>query len=431
MSKFLSVTLAVMLGFSSGCGPTTGPVASTTAAPMPKVQTTRPTRTPIRKTVEQPGQVESAKTSPIHARTVGLVKAIHVDIGDHVTWGQSLADLALPEVVADLDHAKAVLIEAEAGRVQAQAAIKVEGARVVGAEAKLGVSAAGVRRAEADLARRKAEFARVQSLARESAVTTALVDEAQSVYLAAEAARDEALAQVQFVQSTILEAQAAVEKSLADAASAVSKVGVAKAKIQQSQAMLSYASIASPFAGVITRRNVDPGQLVGGYAANAPLFVVARTDLLTIAVSVPEIAAPQVKLGATALITIQSLPGKPIEGKVSRTAFSLDSTSRGLRVEIDLPGADPNLRPGMYALATIVLDEHPHVLAIPTTSVLKDGAKVFCMKVEDGKVHRVAITTGLVDGPLIEVTEGLSEGDTLVKTSPASLVDGQSVIIAP
>ncbi len=419
----LSVALVVV-----GCQQGPEPVATKSSTPT-KVEIAKPTRATVRKTIEQPGQVEAAETSPIHARTVGLVKLVKVDIGDRVAEGQVLAELSLPEVVAELAQAKASLIQAEAGRTQASAAVKVEQAKVAGSEAKLTATAAGVRRADAELVRRKTEYARMQSLARESAVTSSLVDEAASIYHAAEAARDEAMAHVQYIQATIVEARASAEKAIADESNAIARIAVAKAAVEHADAMLSYATITSPFPGVITRRHVDTGQLVGGFASNSPLFVAARTDLMTVSVVVPEVAAPQVKLGATAEIKVQALGGKPTKAKVTRSAFSIDPASRGLRVEIDLENPDELLRPGMYTVVTVVLDEHPNVLTIPVTALIKDGDKSVCVKVEDGKARRVPIKLGIVDGVNAEVVEGLTESDIVVKTMPASLVEGQPVVV--
>ncbi len=418
------LAISVLIGCRDGSAPQ--PLAPLTAT---KVEIVKPVRGTVRKTVEQPGQVEAIESSPIHARTVGLVKSVSVDMGDRVVAGQILAELALPEVFATLEQAKASLGEAESGRVQAEAAVEVERARGVGAEAKLTSSQAGVRRAEADLVRRKRELERIQSLARESAVTNALVDESQSVFRASEAARDEALAQVLVAQAVVVEARASAQKSLADSAHASAHIELAKADLEQAKAMLSYSSVKSPFDGVITRRSVDTGQLVGGNASSLPLFTVAKAGVLTVSVTIPEVATPQIKVGATALIKVQALAGNPIEAKVSRTAFSLDPSSRGLRIEIDLPNADTRLRPGMYTLVTVVLDEHADVLSIPTSAIIKDGERSFCVKVEELKAHRVSVKIGLVDGLVAEVLEGLSDSDTIVKTTPGVLVDGQAVAL--
>jgi membrane fusion protein (multidrug efflux system) len=101
-----------------------------------------------------------------------------------------------------------------------------------------------------------------------------------------------------------------------------------------------------------------------------------------------------------------------------------------LLTEIDLPNKDDLLRPGLYAYATIVAEEHKGAITVPSTAVVKDGTKAFCAVVADGKVRRAEIKTGIVEGKRTEILAGVNESDKVVEANAASLVDGQSVEVA-
>jgi multidrug efflux pump subunit AcrA (membrane-fusion protein) len=108
----------------------------------------------------------------------------------------------------------------------------------------------------------------------------------------------------------------------------------------------------------------------------------------------------------------------------------LDAKNRTLRTEIDVPNPKGRLRPGLYANATIVVEEHPDVLSIPTTAVVRESEKDFCVIVENGKAVRRAIQTGLADTLRTEVVSGLTGTESVVAANAASLADGQTVEIA-
>jgi multidrug efflux pump subunit AcrA (membrane-fusion protein) len=108
----------------------------------------------------------------------------------------------------------------------------------------------------------------------------------------------------------------------------------------------------------------------------------------------------------------------------------LDPKTRTIRAEIDIPNPNGKLRPGLYAYATVIVDEHPNVETIPMTSVFQENEKTFCVVVTDGKAVRRPIVTGLSDGTSIEVISGLEGREDVVKAGAASIVEGQPVEVA-
>jgi RND family efflux transporter MFP subunit len=198
--------------------------------------------------------------------------------------------------------------------------------------------------------------------------------------------------------------------------------------------MLAYARIEVPFDGVVTHRNVDTGDLTRPGPDGPPLFVVAGSDVVTIEVDVPEAFAAEVNPGDRAR---GEAPGdeRPVRrgeggrGKVSRISWAIDPKTRTIRVEIDIPNPEGRLRPGLYAYATIVAEEHADVLTVPATAIVEENGKARCVVVADGKAARRPVVLGLNDGTRAEVVSGLSAGDSVVKANAASLADGQPVQI--
>jgi RND family efflux transporter MFP subunit len=427
----LQASLALLAAGFAGCErPTaaTAPQAATKAAPpATRVEVVRPQRRAIRREVEEPGQVEAFEVTAIHANVAGYVKSWGVNIGSKVAKGQVLAELDVPELAAEAEQKRATVEQAGAKRDQAAAAVEVAGADVASAQAKVAAAQAGIRRAKADLARWKAEFGRVEQLFRERAQTGSLLDETRNKLSAAEAADEEALAQVETAKAALMQARAGLDKARSDLVAATSGIAVAKADARRVEALLGYTKILAPYDGVVTRRNVDTGHLTVPGARGEPLFVVSRSDVVTVVVAVPEMYAPAVDPGDRARIRLQALPGKVVEGRVTRTAYALDTRTRTLRTEIDLPNPDGMLHPGLYAYAAITVEERPDALTLPATAIGRDGEKSYCVAVRDGLAARLPIEQGLNDGTRVEVRSGLKGDEVVVKGNVAALADGQAV----
>jgi RND family efflux transporter MFP subunit len=411
----------------SGCERPTEKQAGHPAQAVMRVEVVKPERHTVQRSVSEPGQLVAVETTPIHAKIDGYVQTVTVDIGSEIKKGQILAELSVPEVEADLQEKRAAVAQAEARRAQAQAAVEVAQAAVTSAEARVAAVQAGIKRADADLVRWQQEYRRVEQLFQERAQTGTLLDETRNKRQAAEASRDEVRAQVKSAEAALSESRSELDKARADVVAATASIEVARAEVRHDDAMLRYTRIEAPYDGIVTRRNVDTGHLTKPGSDGDPLFIVARTDIMTIAVDIPETYSTDVNPGALALIKLQAMSGQTVEGKVTRTAWALDPKTRTIRAEIDIPNPGGKLRPGLYAYATVIVEEHKDVLTILATAVVREGGKTSCAAVRQGRVVRLPIEVGLSDGTRTEVLSGLGEGEVVVKANAASLADGQPV----
>src|SRR4051794_1149024 len=120
--------LGILALLGSGCGGPAGEGAAkaeTAGPPVTKVTTVAPERMTVRRTTEQPGQIEAVELTAMHARLAGYVEDVSADIGDRVKKGQVMARLRVPEVEADSRQKKAQVEEAQALEKQAEASVKV------------------------------------------------------------------------------------------------------------------------------------------------------------------------------------------------------------------------------------------------------------------------------------------------------------------
>lgn len=209
-------------------------------------------------------------------------------------------------------------------------------------------------------------------------------------------------------------------------------VAAADANVERLRQMEGFKRVVAPFAGIITRRNVDVGDLIdaGGAAGTRALFVLSQTDPLRVYVNVPQTYAQLIKVGQKVAITQTELPGRRFDGEIVRTAGSIDTTTRTMQVEINLPNKHGTLLPGAFVQASLPLAASAS-LVIPANALLfrKDGLTVAVVD-PHGRVHLRPVQIGRNLGPTIEVLEGVSTADRLVLNPPDSLADGDQVTIS-
>src|SRR5436190_9477725 len=130
-----------------------------------------------------------------------------------------------------------------------------------------------------------------------------------------------------------------VDNAVGDLEAKVANVRSSEANVRRLEELESFKHIYAPFSGVITRRSVDTGTLInaGNGGASQQLFSLAQTDPIRVYVSVPEAYAPSIRSGLGAFLELTQYPGQEFEGKVVRTAESIDPGTRTLLTEADVP----------------------------------------------------------------------------------------------
>jgi RND family efflux transporter MFP subunit len=447
MLTALGLLPALLLGGAAGCSKTS-PAAQPAAkdqAPVTKV--VHPQRGTVRRTIEQPGYIMAIEHTPIYARISGYVSEVCVDMNSAVAKGQVLARIAVPEMEQDVLQKKALLEQAKAMLVQAQAGAASAAAIVEAAQAMIVEAQSELMRVNAELEFRKVEHQRYVQLRKDNAIRSELVDEKQNQLLAAESALTSANAKISTARANLKVEQAKYVKAQADVGGATAGINVAESNVEQARIMLAYREIVAPFDGIVTERNVHTGHLVkSGQTGNAePMFVLVRSDRVRIFVEVPEGDAESIRPesqraghGTIVHLRVQASTLKEIEAPVTRTSWALDPANRTLRVEIELPTAATDLRPGMYAYASFTI-EHAGAWCLPASSIITRDDGNFCYRVEHGKALLTPVRIGVRDKDLVQVLkqqkrhsadaswDDFQGSEQIVLANSGTLTDGQPV----
>ena len=204
----------------------------------------------------------------------------------------------------------------------------------------------------------------------------------------------------------------------------------AEANVRRLGDLESFKNIYAPFSGVITRRNVDIGNLInaGNGGAAQQLFYLSQIDPIRVYVNVPELYAPAIHSGLGAYLVLTQFPGRRFEGKVVRTANAIDQASRTLLTEVDVPNPSGELLPGGYSEAHLEVRVSGSRLQVPVNALLfrAEGLRAVAVDSEH-KTHLKPLQIGRDFGTTLEVLQGLDAGDWIVVNPADSLDDGQQV----
>src|SRR5882672_2136727 len=208
----------------------------------------------------------------------------------------------------------------------------------------------------------------------------------------------------------------------------------AQANVKRLEELQSFQRIYAPFSGVITARNTDIGALInsGSTGGNGnELFHIAQPDKLRVYVSVPQIYSQAAKPGLTADLTLAEFPGRRFQGKLVRTANSIDPTSRTLLVEIAVDNPTGQLFTGAYAEVHLKLPTAASAFILPVNTLLFRAEGLRIASVGDGqKVELKQITLGHDFGSEVEVIAGLNGNENVIVNPPDSVINGETVRIA-
>ena len=209
-------------------------------------------------------------------------------------------------------------------------------------------------------------------------------------------------------------------------------LATATATVKRLQEQVGYSRIVAPFSGVVTRRNIDIGNLVDAGGGSRILFTLAKSDSLRVYIYVPQNYAARVKAGDKAEVTLKEMPGQSFSGSIVRTAGAIDTLTRTMQVEVNLPNADSKLLPGSFVQVAIkakTASGDSGTLTLPSNTLLfrPEGMRAAIVDA-DGKTHLIPVSIARELGTEIEVT-GLKLEDRVIVNPPDALADGDAVSI--
>ena len=313
------------------------------------------------------------------------VDRLLADLGDMVTEGQILAllskstlELQKTEAVASVAAARSTIAQAKAQRVEAEAAA-AEAARIVDRTTKL--------RASGTAPQATWDTANANAIAANARVTVA----------------------TQGLES------------------ARAQLALAEAQLRNVELMLSRTEVKAPVAGRIVARNARIGAIAT--AAGQPMFIITRDAALELRADVTEADILRLAPGQAAHLRAVGMT-EALTGTVRLVEPAIDPVTRLGRARISVDSAGDTLRTGMFVEAEIIAAERD-TLAVPVTAIGSSPEGSIVMRVKDGLVERVTVKTGIRDGGLVEITEGLAAGDTVVTKAGAFVRAGDRVTPVP
>ena len=318
---------------------------------------------------------------------------------------------------------------------RSQAGIDLAKANVQAAVAFRNQAKADINKTDAQLTANRAEFNRVGELVSTKSIAGRLLDESRKKLESSQAAKTSAQAAFNSAEANVSVANSKQAVAVAEREASKAATDVAEKQLEEMDALMDYATLKSPFKGVVVQRNVDPGDLVGNTQTasdnrSRPLFVIAQLDKIRVRIAVPENEVPWANVGDPVSLQMRAIPGRIFSGTISRTASALDESTRTMLVEVDLDNADGVLLPGMYGEATIILEQIPNTLVLPAGAVRYNATgDSFVYVVESGGTIRIVdVVTGLDDGKQIEIVGGLDENTRVVGSMIGRFQAGQKVL---
>jgi RND family efflux transporter MFP subunit len=321
-----------------------------------------------------PGETHAWYESTIYARVTGYVKKWNVDIGDHVSKGQVLAEIETPELDAQL----------------------------VAAQAKLNAAQADV-----EVRQTEAEFART-TYTRWRTAPKGVVSEQERE-----------------------DKKAEFNAAMARMASARAQVALDQADVDRFEAFEKFKLVAAPYDGTIIERRIDIGNLVtaGSSSGTMPLYRMAKDDPIRVWVDVPQAAAGDLmKVGVPVAIVTNEGSNQRLEGRIVRTAEAIDPQARTFRVEVDVPNPKRGLVSGMYVQTVFSLPSEG-LLQVPASALLfrSTGPQVAVVGA-DNRVHLHSVTIARDDGATVMLSSGVAQGDRVALNLSAEVTEGQKVV---
>lgn len=359
ISATLLAAVLAAAGFSTGCGQRASAVSTPQTAQPLSVDTVQVTSRRLDMTISLPGELQPFEEVRVFPKVSGFVQWIGVDRGSQVRKGQLLATLTAPEIVAQKAEAQAKVLSAENQRIAGEAKLAADQStyqRLKAASATPGV---------------------ISDEELETAEKTAEADSARVVAL----------------------------RNSADAA---------RADLRSALEMESYLRITAPFDGVVTKRNVHPGALVGpasGSSTQASMLRIEQVSHLRLVVAVPEIYVAGIEKGAKVSFTVPAFPDRTFTGNVARLAESIDVSTRTMPVELDVYNPSGELASGMFPDVTWPVRRPSTTLFVPQSAVTRVNDQSYVYRIRNGHAEQVNVKTGAAVGNLSEVFGDLHAGD--------------------
>jgi HlyD family secretion protein len=401
------VVAALALLALAGCGrQKEGPSEVVRAVSVAKA-----VRSTIAVSVEYPARIKPAREIVVSAKVAGRVASVRADVGQAVKKGDVLFTLESGDYDAQTRQAKAALESAKANLTRtSDSSLSGQIIQAQGA----------VKQAQVQYDDAKEMYQRTQRLFDDGTASRQQLDSVKAKYDSAAIALDTAKQNLSLIQD---------KGGPQSTGLASTQVDQAQATLDLAQSQLSNTRILSPITGVVSVRNVDPGELV---SSSVPAFVVIDVSSVSAETSVEEGMVEKVHLGQKVPLRVEAAGDARLEGVVDSISPAADPRTQGYTVKVKVQHPETMaIKPGMFARVSFPVDQQADVIVVPNGALVSETGVDYLYTVVDGPsgpiVKKVAVKAGIADENVTAITAGISEGTLVVTEGQSFLNDGARV----
>ena len=381
----------------------------------PKWSTAKIEKGPIHVAVSCTGQVVSNLDVEIKCKASGEIVKLPFDVSDKVKKGDLLVELDPVDEKRKVEQAKISLASSQASLMQSKVNLKIAQNELIierkSAEAELKSEEASAKDARAKAERMKKIFEKkiASQEDKETAETTAIQTEVDLVN-----------AQIRMEQLAIKEQELEIKRQDVNRAEAQMKTD--KINLSLAEQRLKDTKVFSPIDGIVSERNVQSGQIISSGISNVGggtrVMVLSDLSRLFVLASVDESDIGKVELGQKVIITADAFQGQHFFGKIERIATKGVNVSNVVTFEVKIEVLGKNkslLKPEMTANVEIIVAEKEEALLILSEAVLRKKNEHFVrVRKSNGSVEKRPVKTGISNGVVTEITNGLNQEDNVV-----------------
>lgn len=365
--------------------------AASTSVPPVDVTTAVAISRGLQRGVEVVGSMVADEEVVISAQAPGELSQLNVDFGSFVARGQVIAQIDSRDARLKVEQAEATLKQTMA-RLGMKEGEKFDPIRNP-----------DVRVAKAQLDWEKMNLDRQTKLVENGDISRAVYDQAVTTH-------NLALARYQASVDAVNQQLAVVEQQ--------------RAALNLAKKAITDTVVRSPINGAVKEKHASRGAYL---AVGGRIVTLVKIDPLRLRADIPEYAAGAVRTGQTMTLKVESFPDRAFTGRVVRIGPSLNEQTRALTIEAEVSNPSNLLRPGMFAKSTLITAKDAPAVMVPRRAVqiIAGLNKVFV--IENGRASERIVKTGVSDGDLIEVVEGVRSGENVATNNLDKLQEGSAV----
>lgn len=322
--------------------------------------------------ITMPGELKPWNKTLLFAKVKGFVGQLNVDRGDHATKGQVLATLEAPEIIAEYNQAKANVASASATVIETRTRQKLS----------------------------KLTYQRILETSKTPGAVSPNELDMSYTQMLADSAR---------------------------AGTAEENLRAAQAQVAAQEQLVGYLTVRAPFDGIITERNVSPGDLVGHSGNDLYLFSLEDISKLRLTIPVPEKLSNSIQKESVISFSIPADPFQQYQAKFGRMANSVQEKNRTMMVEFDYDNKQGKLKAGMYAEVRVPVTRNEATLFVYQDALIESTEGLFVVRANADTAEWVSVEKGKTVDSLVEVFGTIREGDKVVRFASEELRNRQAI----